>query len=211
MKYDKRPIFYCGSMRDYICLPCIKNRNIPGVNIFEDLFLNSTGLGFTCRDCGYVDRKPNTQDMDFEKIIAMYREFEFEEDFKTTEDVYPRDIWGAAYRKAKKLFSNNKDKPLGHYIIKESPHNDATDVTKNLTEESHNVIPFDSKIIQKRKENTGMDDFQVAAKKHYDDLGKRKKEIEEELIPLKKYLTNVGVLKKARRGRKKEVQESLPQ
>jgi hypothetical protein len=44
--------------------------------------------------------------------------------------------------------------------------------------------------------------FQDIAKKRYDELLKQREEIDKEIQPLKKYLMNVGVLKKQTRGRK---------
>ncbi len=46
--------------------------------------------------------------------------------------------------------------------------------------------------------------FGEVAKKRYDELLKQRDEIDKELAPLKKYLQNIGILKKAARGRKKK-------
>ena len=45
-------------------------------------------------------------------------------------------------------------------------------------------------------------DFKDVAKKRYDELLKQREEIDKEILPLKKYLVNVGILKKQARGRK---------
>lgn len=45
-------------------------------------------------------------------------------------------------------------------------------------------------------------EFREIAKKRYDELLEQVNEINKELIPLKKYLENIGVLKKGTRGRK---------
>ena len=45
-------------------------------------------------------------------------------------------------------------------------------------------------------------EFQTIAKERYDELLKQREEIDKEIAPLKKYLVNVGVLKKQTRGRK---------
>jgi hypothetical protein len=45
-------------------------------------------------------------------------------------------------------------------------------------------------------------EFQEVAKKRYDELLKQREEIDKEILPLKKYLVNVGILKKQTRGRK---------
>ena len=45
-------------------------------------------------------------------------------------------------------------------------------------------------------------EFQEIAKTRYDELLKQREEIDKEIAPLKKYLVNVGALKKQTRGRK---------
>jgi len=45
-------------------------------------------------------------------------------------------------------------------------------------------------------------EFQEVAKKRYEELLKQREDIDKEITPLKKYLVNVGVIKKQARGRK---------
>lgn len=45
-------------------------------------------------------------------------------------------------------------------------------------------------------------EFQEVAKQRYEELLKQREDIDKEIVPLKKYLVNVGVIKKQARGRK---------
>ncbi len=45
-------------------------------------------------------------------------------------------------------------------------------------------------------------EFRNVAKKRYEELLKQREEIDKEIVPLKKYLVNMGILKKESRGRK---------
>jgi hypothetical protein len=45
-------------------------------------------------------------------------------------------------------------------------------------------------------------DFKEIARRRFEELLKQREEIDKEILPLKKYLVNVGVLKKEKRGRK---------